>query len=270
IECSAMAGKYLGSGFDVHGGGMDLIFPHHENEIAQSEAATCECFARHWFHVAHLMVEGRKMSKSLGNLYSVEDIERCGFTAEELRYVLLSGQYRQPLNFTWDSLVAARSALQRLAEFRDLLPAVGEGGGKGSGGRLEFGEFSPVFEALLDDLNTPAALGALFRIVRELMKGGMSEERAERVRVGFENLLWTFGFRLPSVGGVGVDEPPAEVVEIARERWEAKKRKDWTAADGLRRRLAELGWAVRDGPEGYTLLRQPAGGGGKKMNLQGE
>ena len=117
IECSAMSMKYLGESFDLHSGGVDLIFPHHENEIAQSESVTGKTFARHWFHIAHLMVEGQKMSKSLGNLYTLEDLAEKGYKPQEVRYLLLSGNYRQPLNFTFDSLGAARKALSKLTDF---------------------------------------------------------------------------------------------------------------------------------------------------------
>ncbi|MFV1994353.1 MAG: cysteine--tRNA ligase, partial [Verrucomicrobiales bacterium] len=121
LECSAMGLKYLGDSFDLHSGGVDLCFPHHENEIAQSEAATGAEFARHWFHVAHLRVEGEKMSKSLGNLYTVEDLAGKGYSADEVRYALLAGHYRKPLNFAFDTLGAARKGMERLRSFADKL-----------------------------------------------------------------------------------------------------------------------------------------------------
>ncbi len=120
LECSAMSLEYLGEDFDLHSGGVDLIFPHHENEIAQSCCATGGQFARHWMHIAHLMVDGGKMSKSLGNLYTLDDLKHRGFTPAEVRYVLVSGHYRQPLNFTLHSLDAARAALMKLAKFEKL------------------------------------------------------------------------------------------------------------------------------------------------------
>ena len=119
IECSAMSMRYLGESFDVHSGGIDLVFPHHENEIAQSEAATGKPFARHWLHVAHLRVNGEKMSKSLGNLYLIEDVKARGVSMAALRYLLLSGHYRQPLNFTWESLAGVESTLQRILRFTE-------------------------------------------------------------------------------------------------------------------------------------------------------
>ena len=119
IECSAMSMRYLGESFDLHSGGIDLVFPHHENEIAQSEAATGKPFARHWLHVAHLRINGEKMSKSLGNLYLLEDVKARGFSMAALRYLLLSGHYRQPLNFTWESLAGVESTLQRIVRFTE-------------------------------------------------------------------------------------------------------------------------------------------------------
>jgi cysteinyl-tRNA synthetase len=161
IECSAMSMKYLGESYDLHSGGVDLIFPHHENEIAQSEGATGKPFVRHWFHVTHLMVDGAKMSKSLGNLYTLEDIEKKGYSAEVLRYVLMSGHYRQQLNFTFDSLKAASSALVKLRKFKAGLP-------KPSPDVSDFGPFEPTMAALADDLNVPKALGQLFSLISEL------------------------------------------------------------------------------------------------------
>ena len=121
LECSAMAMEILGETIDLHGGGADLIFPHHENEIAQSEAATGKAFVRHWFHVSHLLVENRKMSKSLGNLYTLDDVTSRGWDSSDLRLVLLSGHYRQPLNFSWDTMTAVRHGRERLGRLRVAL-----------------------------------------------------------------------------------------------------------------------------------------------------
>jgi len=248
IECSAMSMKHLGPTFDLHGGGVDLIFPHHENEIAQSEAATGQKFVHHWFHVAHLLVDGTKMSKSLGNLFTLEDIEARGFSPEDLRYLLLSGSYRQPLNFTWESLQAAQKALARLREFRRRL---GEGQGEPAVG---FGVFQPVQDALLDDLNTPEALGRLFGIIRKLtpdLESGSIEEKDRLQWLGsFLLVLQAFGFQLTEKQSA---EAPPEIQALAARRWEAKQTRDWAAADALRAELTEVGWEVRDGPQGYEL-----------------
>ena len=180
IECSAICMKHLGESFDLHSGGVDLVFPHHENEIAQVEAVTCKTFARHWFHIAHLMVEGQKMSKSLGNLYTLSDLAEKGYHPQEIRYLLLSGNYRQPLNFTFDSLGAARKAIAKLTDFASRF---GFKYIENSQLKREFGPFYPVQEALLTDLNTPEALGRLFRLVRELTEAWhRGELMAKRIK----------------------------------------------------------------------------------------
>jgi len=152
IECSAICLKHLGESFDVHSGGVDLVFPHHENEIAQVEAVTHKTFARHWFHITHLMVEGTKMSKSLGNLYTLSDLQEKGYDAQTVRYVLLSGSYRQPLNFTFDSLKAAQKALKKLQDFSQKIELPKQP--SHPLGSENFGPFSEVQKAMLTDLNT--------------------------------------------------------------------------------------------------------------------
>lgn len=255
MECSAMCHEYLGDSFDLHAGGVDLIFPHHENEIAQSTCATGGAFARHWFHSAHLLVEGRKMSKSLGNLYTLADIAERGFTATELRYVLLSGHYRQPLNFTWDSLHAARRALHRLQQIdEDLLRISGNGPIEPT---ADWGVFEASFDALLDNLNTPEALGRLFTAVHSLESKinalEMDASEARRQRAALQKMLGAFGL---------VIEPPIEteipddVRALAEQRWEARLARDFKRADILRAQLAERGWTVRDGRDGYELDRE--------------
>lgn len=248
IECSAMSMKYLGHSFDLHSGGVDLIFPHHENEIAQSEGSTDKQFVRHWFHVAHLRVDGSKMSKSLGNLYTLEDIEGKGYTAEELRYVLVSGHYRQPLNFTFDSLNAARSALTKLQKFKEKI-----------GGKIklhknpELGAFEPVLEALTDDLNVSKALGKLFSIIQELDK----LEKAELAthKQGFEQIMYALGLKLDTKLEEEVVEVPEEIQKLAQARWEAKRAKDWEEADRLRGELQNQGWAVKDSKDGFVISK---------------
>jgi cysteinyl-tRNA synthetase len=249
IECSAMAMEYLGPSFDLHGGGVDLIFPHHENEIAQSEAATGQPFAAHWFHVAHLLVEGKKMSKSLGNLFTLEDVRERGFSPEDLRYLLLSGHYRQPLNFTWESLNAARKALGRLRETRRrwAAPDFAEGQVPAvPAGPQNFGPFRPVLDALLDDLNTPEALGRLFVLLRK----DAPEASDPAWRAGLEAVLWTFGFHLPPPAEVDL---PVEIQTLADQRWQAKQAKDWSRADALRAELLAAGWEIKDRADGFDL-----------------
>ena len=267
IECSAMSIEYLGETFDVHSGGVDLIFPHHENEIAQSEAATGQTFARHWFHIAHLMVEDRKMSKSLGNLFTLDDVRARGFSPEALRYVLISGQYRQPLNFTWESLGAATSALARLAKADAALAAAAASQGPpgfdaasldGLGGaRHDMGAFAPAWAALLDDLNTPAALGRLFTAIGEIETqspaAAMPPDNARAQRRALHRLLFALGLRL--VPDAPQPQAPEAIRALADARAKAKASRDFKEADRLRAEIQSLGWTIRDTKDGYELAR---------------
>lgn len=250
IECSAMSMTYLGESFDLHSGGVDLIFPHHENEIAQSEAATGKTFSRLWLHVAHLLVNGKKMSKSLGNLFTLDDVIKQGYSPAELRYVLISGHYRQELNYTANSLGAARSALERFAKFDKLITAkTGDVDAKESG---PLGEFTSAWEALTEDLNTAKALGDIFvglRKVEENFAQRSSEDLKNCVR-GWKKLLYALGLELPTSQAV---EIPQDIRSLAEERWNAKNAKNWTLADTLRKQLTEKGWSMRDGKSGYDL-----------------
>jgi cysteinyl-tRNA synthetase len=236
LECSAMAREYLGCDIDLHAGGVDLIFPHHENEIAQSVCATGCAFVRHWFHTAHLTVDKQKMSKSLGNLYTLADVRAKGFTPAELRYVLISGHYSKPLNFTWDTFTAARSALGQLRKTAARLA-----GGPVGEVRLE-GRLAPVFEALADDLNTPKALGALFRGLEAL---GPEDGPA------FQAVLYALGLDLTEAAPA-LSIPP-EIQALAEARWAARAAKNWAEADRLREVLKAQGWLVKDGKAGYEL-----------------
>jgi len=234
IECSAMSRKHLGETIDLHTGGVDLLFPHHENEIAQSECCTGALFSHHWYHSEHLLVDGKKMSKSLGNLYTLADIQAKGHSPMALRYALLAGHPRKQLNFTLDSLHAAESALNTLRSYRATLPS--------SGGKVE--TFAPVFEALHDDLNTPAALGALFSIVK---RGSEGVDLAS-----FDRALFALGINLTAPTAPKA-EAPAEIVALAEQRWAAKKAKDFAAADRLRGEIAAAGWSMLDRKDGYSL-----------------
>lgn len=244
IECSAMCRKYLTDTFDLHSGGVDLTFPHHENEIAQSEGFSGKPFARHWYHIAHLRVEGEKMSKSLGNLYSLADIEEKGFTPEELRYVLLAGHYRQPLNFTFQGLSAARKGLDRLRKVYR-----GFGQPKPRPASIT-GIFLPVWDALRDDLNTSGALGQLYTMVAKIEAGEVTP--SDQDKQDFASLLYAFGFHLQKEE-VAV-EVPVDILALAQERWEAKQNKDWATADKLRDALKEKGWQAKDGKDSFEVL----------------
>ncbi|MCU0795943.1 MAG: cysteine--tRNA ligase [Akkermansiaceae bacterium] len=247
LECSAMIREYLGADFDLHSGGVDLVFPHHENEIAQSRCSCGGHFAAHWFHITHLMVDGGKMSKSLGNLYTLADLAARGHTAMEVRYVLIGGHYRKPLNFTLDSLSAAREALAKLAKgARALAARAGEGHVLQA---VDFGPFQSAWDALNDDLNTPGALGGLFTGLRD--SSGLAGPEAAAALAAMQRVLRALGLTLPEE--VGEVEIPEEVRAMAEERWAARAAKDWAKSDTLRDALAELGWTVKDGREGYEL-----------------
>lgn len=234
IECSAMSRKHLGPTIDLHTGGVDLLFPHHENEIAQSECCTGVLFSHHWYHSEHLLVDGKKMSKSLGNLYTLDDLRAKGFSAMALRYALLAGHPRKQLNFTLDSLHAAEKALATLRAFRASLPP--------SGG--DAAAFAPVIDALHDDLNTPAALGALFTIVN---KGATGVDLAS-----FDRVMFAFGLKLDTPAAPKA-EAPAEVAALAEKRWAAKASKDFKTADALRAEITAAGWQMLDRKDGYSL-----------------
>ena len=252
LECSAMAMEILGETIDLHGGGADLIFPHHENEIAQCEAATGKAFVRHWFHVSHLLVENRKMSKSLGNLYTLDDVTSRGWDSSDLRLVLLSGHYRQPLNFSWETMKAVRHGRERLGRLRLCLEEAGKGK-KGEG----WGSFQPAWDALREDLETPKALGALYTAVGELeqqQKKGFSQSEAAKELSGLDLILDVFGISPFLEQEV---QAPEEMQSLAKARSAARLAKDWKESDRLRDELANHGWEVRDAAGSWRLVRKP-------------
>ncbi len=256
LECSAMSTKYLGPSFDLHTGGIDNMFPHHENEIAQSEGATGKTFVTCWMHCGYLLVNGTKMSKSLGNFYTLRDILQMGYTGRELRYLLLAGHYRQSLNFTFDALNAARAALARLDEFRNRLAAAAGGGAAGAAPEWAEAGRAAFKDALFNDLNMSEALSAVFEIVhtgnRLLDGGGMKPADAAAALAVYMDMDRVLGCLQPA----GEEPPPDEVMDLARQRGEARKTKDWAEADRIRLKLAELGWEVRDTPEGIKVRRK--------------
>ncbi len=258
IECSAMGMKYLGETFDLHTGGIDNLFPHHENEVAQSEGATGQTFVRTWLHCAHLRVNGEKMSKSLGNFFTLRDLLAKGYTGREIRYVLLNGHYRQSLNFTFEALEAARSALARVDSFADQLAT--QAAGQAAGTLPEWaGQAEAAFRAaVFDDLNLPEALAALFALVREgntrLQQGALEPAAAAAVRTlllgPIDSVLGVLAF-----GRASQDAVPEEIARLAADRVAARARRDWTESDRLRDLLSSQGWEVRDSKEGQRLRR---------------
>ena len=248
LECSAMIAEYLGDSFDMHSGGIDLVFPHHENEIAQSQCACGGNFAATWFHITHLLVDGGKMSKSLGNMYTIADLEAKGFTAMEVRYVLIGAHYRKQLNFTLDSLSGAKEALAKLAKSAARLAE--NMGSETSLPSADFGPFQHAWDALNNDLNTPAALGHIFTGLREASK--LTGKEAAAALAGFNRILKALGITLPENKEDKV-EIPAEIQQLAETRWAARSNKDWATSDKLRDELTEKGWAMKDGKDSYQL-----------------
>ena len=251
IECSAMSMRYLGETFDIHCGGVDNIFPHHENEIAQSEAATGKKFVNYWLHNEHLLVDGKKMAKKFGNFYTLRDLLKRDFDPIAIRFLLLSTHYRAQLNFTFEGLDAARAAVERLRNFMRRLQ---DADGKGSGGKVAalVREAQACFsEAMDDDLNISVALGALFDFVREvnvlLDAGLVSRSEANEVAGFMQRLDGVLGV----VGKMEKKEVlPKEAEELIGAREEARKARDWARADALRLKLREIGVIVEDTPQG--------------------
>ena len=250
IECSAMSIKALGETFDLHRGGEDLKFPHHEDEIAQSEGATGKPFVKFWLHGAHLLVEGRKMSKSLGNFFTLRDLLAKGFTGREVRYLLLTAHYRETFNFTLDGLHGAKTALARIDECVGKLRELAGG----VTAAPESGLPEQFSAALADDLNISAAWGAVFKWVsaanKRLAENSMNAPAAAAALAAWE--------KVDSVLGVGVNseaEIPAEISALAAERTAAKKAKDFKRADAIRDELKAKGWVIEDTPKGIKLKK---------------
>ncbi|MGC6423479.1 MAG: cysteine--tRNA ligase [Lentimonas sp.] len=260
LECSAMVDSaFEGETIDLHGGGIDLCFPHHENEIAQSECAHGRDFCRHWFHSAHLMVEGAKMSKSLGNLYTLDDLRGKGISPMEVRYTLIAGSYRQQLNFTFDGLHASRSALARLERFAEsLLVKTGEEPEIFNQTYIladrvdDFGRFTKAWDALRNNLNTAACLGAIFGVIGSNPAAALDTGSAKKMLRSFGSLLFAMGLQLFTKEVAKIDAPE-EILTIAQNRWEAKQAKDWAKADELRDALLAEGWIVKDSKNGFDL-----------------
>lgn len=259
LECSAMIeSSFKGATLDLHGGGVDLCFPHHENEIAQSECAHGRPLCKHWFHSAHLMVDGAKMSKSLGNLYTLDDLRAKGFNPMALRYTLIAGSYRQQLNFTIETLHAAQSALAKLERFAtSLLDKAGQKTSdmetyiQASDPKLT-GRFAKAWEALGNNLNTSAALGALFGVVGSNPAPSLDEREARDTLSAFGALLFALGLSLFTEQTAKADTPD-DIQSLAQERWEAKQAKDFARADSLRETLLKKGWLIKDGPDSYQI-----------------
>jgi cysteinyl-tRNA synthetase len=246
IECSAMSMKYLGETFDIHTGGIDNVFPHHEDEIAQSEAATGKPFVRYWLHCAHLIVEGQKMSKSLGNFFTLRDIIEKGYSGREVRYVLICGHYRQPLDFSFSSLDAARASLARLDAFYARMVAAGQregalpGWAEGPRKRFE--------DALAQDLNISESLAAVFQLVHDgnkIFDAGGDLGGLQAVLDLWKRWDSVLGFLQPQT-----TEMSDAVRLLLDQRRNARAGRNWAESDRIRDELLQLGWEVRDTADG--------------------
>jgi cysteinyl-tRNA synthetase len=255
VECSAMSMKYLGESFDIHTGGEDNIFPHHECEIAQSEAATGKKFVRVWVHARHLMWNGQKISKSLGNVVLVQDLLDYGLTPAEIRFGLVSSRYSQRVNFSWKGFDDSRKALGYLIEFkRRLQDAAKKPGGAGG---IDLEKIRKTFEERMDDdLDVAGAIGVLQTFRNEgnrAIDQGLAGEGARKALDLLEKFDAVFGV----LGGadVAADPPPPEVADLANQRDEARKKKDFKKADEIRDKIKALGWSVEDTKEGRKFRR---------------
>jgi cysteinyl-tRNA synthetase len=250
IECSAMSMKALGETFDLHLGGEDLKFPHHEDEIAQSEGATGKPFVKHWLHGAFLLVEGKKMSKRLGNFFTLRDLLAKGFTGREIRYLLLTAHYRETFNFTLDGLAGAKSALARIDECVAKLRERADGTAA-----VPNHEFLVAFQSALEnDLNISAAWASVFEWVRKvnraLAENSMMVAEAASALAAWEKVNAVLG-----VGMAGEAEAPAEMKALLIERQLARYNKDFKRSDAIRDELKSKGWMIEDSPKGQRLKK---------------
>jgi len=253
LECSAMSMKYLGETLDIHTGGVDLIFPHHENEIAQSEAATGKKFVRYWVHNEHLLVEGQKMSKSLGNFYTLRELLKKGAEPKAIRFILLSTHYRRQLNFTFEELEAATKTVNKLLDFMDRLKELKVDGHYDMLEEIRDAE-KKFNDAMDDDLSVPEAIAAIFELVSKTNKA--IEERkisAKGLSAVYETMK-----KFDKVLGLlehEKEEVPKEIKTLLKEREEARKKKDFARADEIRNKIREMGWAVEDTPSGPRVRK---------------
>lgn len=256
LECSTMAIALLGESIDIHAGGVDLIFPHHENEIAQSEGATGKPFVKYWLHSEHLVVEGQKMAKSAGNFYTLRDLLQRGHDPLAIRYLLISVPYRQKLNFTFDALHAAEAAVSRIGNTLRRLHYAPAASSEGDLPVSAASEFVAEFQkALAEDLNTARALAALHtfltRVNQALDSGGLSSEAMSATKAALRLANGVLGV-FPEVT---TEETDAEVETLIQKRAEARARKDFATADAIRQQLADRGILLEDTPSG-TIWRR--------------
>jgi len=259
IECSAMATKFLGPHFDIHCGGVDNIFPHHEDEIAQSECCTGEKFVNYWLHCKHLMVEGEKMSKSVGNCYTIPQLLEKGYSGREIRYELLATRYRDGLNFTFQGLKERRGNLERIDGYQARLVKLAEGEAEQGNWAAQLPEWAKTVEAdfgaaIADDLNISGALAVLFDSITQGNRAMNEEELTGAQAAAILSLLArldvVLGFLSPES-----NEVDADLEALAEARQAAREAKDWGEADRIRDELAAKGWKIEDTADGPKLKK---------------
>ena len=260
IECSAMSKHYIGETIDIHGGGVDLIFPHHENEIAQSEAATGEPLAHYWMHNGHINIDNKKMSKSAGNFFTTRDVaEKYGY--EAIRYLMIQAHYRSPINYSIELLEACKASLERLYNCRNSIDRALDSSPNGTLSS-EVKAFldnrkTQFIDALSDDLNTADALSAVFELVREIntlvSSGNAVKEELKACADVFDELTGVLGI---CYNRDKKDTIPEKIKKLAEERQEARKAKDFAKADALRDKISELGYIIEETRQGTTIKKK--------------
>ncbi len=258
IECSAMSMKYLGETFDIHTGGFDLVFPHHENEIAQSEGATGKTFVNYWMHCSHLIVEGEKMSKSKGNFYTLRDVLAKGYSAAAVRYVLLSAHYRKNLNFTFDSIKQAEQSVAKFNDFyHNLKKSTTVDGGDVAVDLVLENINSGFIEGLADDLNVSLSLSAMFELISEFNRVYRDKPVPKNTKEKFIQIAERMNMVLGilDTSAPAEVEVPAEIMDLVEQRKAARAAKDWAGSDRIRNEIKAKGWVVEDGKEGMKVKK---------------
>ena len=259
IECSAMSSKYLGDAFDIHTGGIDNMFPHHEDEIAQSEAASGKKWVNYWLHCEHLMLNGEKMSKSLGNFYTLRDLLAKGWKGSEIRWVLAGAHYRKKLNFTFDALAQARDTLNRFSALFCRLREISAAGDGSEIRAVADAAIEKFSAAMADDLNTAEALAQLHDLAREANRladsGKLSAAGAAIVLDAFRKFDRIFGC-LDVDAAPAAEEAPAELIALAEQRAAARKEKNFAESDRLRDAIAAAGFLIEDMPGNKWRLKK--------------
>ncbi len=262
IECSAMSTEYLGTTFDIHTGGEDNIFPHHEAEIAQAEGASEKKFVNYWVHTRHLLVDGEKMSKSQGNFYRLEDLKKQGYTAMNFRLLILSSHYRSPLNFTWKGMKQAQKNLDKIIKFIQAIEKIENPEKNGNEKLVDDinANFQNNFEkALNDDLNTPLALSILYEWISNLNKlltaNKINKSQAKKIKILWEKVNRVLGLKLSSKK-YKKEKIPAKILQLAQKREEARKNKNFQLADKIREKINQAGYIIEDLDQKFVLKKK--------------